>query len=479
MDIERNATVKLEGDPDAQRLRDWAAEHRFTILRHGPPVWELRRGNRLLAGFSFDIKTVPTTIVVDTSGPEASCSLRARSLAHLASKADRAALEYEFGSLTARLRGEPAPPAPPPRSPMAKILLFGVAALSVIVLVVVLVADRWQPAPVDQPASSNAKLALFERARRATVLVYGEETGNAQAWKGSAVIVAKHPRCYVALTNAHVLKSASEASLSLQYGTTKLFVIGRTAERGETSPIRVSHAISTGFTRRGIDLGLLILPGELPLEVCQPAAKGPEDGQWVFAVGHPQQERWFAAEGVAQSVTTHAGATAIPHTALISGGSSGGGLFDSHGRLLGINTWSATRSHLTRPTEPVGIAISVKELAASCDIYYREIDSCKEWQPTGIRLSRGQMISVAAIGEWRLGGWAGSCGAAGMAGHEGYSFATEYPHGCLLVKDNGPYIRIPELSYARSDGGELQFRINDKDLGNNSGVLGVVVVCWK
>ncbi len=64
--------------------------------------------------------------------------------------------------------------------------------------------------------------------------------------------------------------------------------------------------------------------------------------------------------------------------------------------FVGVNTWAGVLRRVTRPNEPIGVAISVQEIIAACDIHYYEVDSSTEWQATGVRLASGTMFSVAA-----------------------------------------------------------------------------------
>lgn len=482
MDISRDASIELGiGEEEiGARLRGWASAQGFEVARSGPPAWRFRRGSRLAAAFRFDLRKVPTEVAVraEGAGPlTVSCSIRVKSALQLETKRDREAVERQLEALLAALRGEPAAAA---AAGGRRFRLWPVLAVAVVVAALaVWVAENYERAPSSQPTSAEAKFRLFDRAKRATVLVYGEEDGPVKAWKGSAVVIAEFATCFLAVTNAHVLRGASETSGALEYGKTRLHVVGRKRDGSETLPVRVSHVLSEGFLKKGLDLGLMVLDGPPDLRACRIAGQVASDGDWVFAVGHPGREKWFPAEGVLRDRSTHEGASALVHTALISGGSSGGGLFNHRCELVGINTWSGLSRRLTRSDEPVGIAIDIKELADACSVHYLEVSATTEWQRSGIRLEPGEMISVAAVGTWQLGRFAGRCGAAGMSGRARHSYAGEYPHGCLLVKDRGDYIRIPGLAYARSDGGEIRFRINDRDLGNNAGKLGVVLVRWK
>jgi S1-C subfamily serine protease len=62
-------------------------------------------------------------------------------------------------------------------------------------------------------------------------------------------------------------------------------------------------------------------------------------GERAITIGTPQGLELTIAEGIVSSKRTHEGARLVQTTAAISQGSSGGGLFDGQGHLLGITTF--------------------------------------------------------------------------------------------------------------------------------------------
>ena len=135
---------------------------------------------------------------------------------------------------------------------------------------------------------------------------------------GGGVVVAPG----LVATNAHV--AAAGLSITVEHG----------AERWRATGIRVD---------RELDLCLITVPG-LTLPPAKPSPGDPEPGETVFAVGFPGgrgpvvsrgrlRARWYYRDGrlLQSDVETHPG-------------SSGGGLFDSRGCLLGLTTFTAKRS---------------------------------------------------------------------------------------------------------------------------------------
>jgi S1-C subfamily serine protease len=64
-----------------------------------------------------------------------------------------------------------------------------------------------------------------------------------------------------------------------------------------------------------------------------------QTGERVYAIGAPEGFELTLSEGLISSLRRLEGAQIIQTTAPISSGSSGGGLFDAQGRLIGITTF--------------------------------------------------------------------------------------------------------------------------------------------
>jgi len=63
-------------------------------------------------------------------------------------------------------------------------------------------------------------------------------------------------------------------------------------------------------------------------------------GERVYAIGAPEGLELTLSEGVISGLRDFDGAHVIQTSAPVSPGSSGGGLFDAHGHLIGITTFS-------------------------------------------------------------------------------------------------------------------------------------------
>ena len=181
-------------------------------------------------------------------------------------------------------------------------------------------------AVVAPPGWGADAAAIFRQAAPSVVLVYALDSVGEEIAQGSGVVVGEN---YVA-TNCHVLESA----WSVQVGQT---------ETDETFAMDASRA----RTDEERDLCLLFVADLAKPPAAQPAqmagARGLEIGAEVFAIGAPNGWELSFTRGIVSQLRDIDGESAplIQTDAAITFGSSGGGLFDENGRLVGITTLSS------------------------------------------------------------------------------------------------------------------------------------------
>jgi serine protease Do len=88
------------------------------------------------------------------------------------------------------------------------------------------------------------------------------------------------------------------------------------------------------------DLCELSAPGLNAPPVPMRASSSLAVGERVYAIGAPEGLELTLSEGVVSGLRDYTGSRVIQTSAAISPGSSGGGLFDARGRLIGITTFS-------------------------------------------------------------------------------------------------------------------------------------------
>jgi len=149
------------------------------------------------------------------------------------------------------------------------------------------------------------------------VLVHGR-LGGSRVQQGSGVVIAP----FLVATNAHVVEGTQ----------------GLTVRQGQST-----WAVSEVRLDRSRDLCLLTVPG-LTLPPADPAPIPTEPGQKVLAVGYPGGQGPVVSPGCLRGIWHHGQGYLLQSDARTLPGSSGGGLFDEAGRLLGLTTLTFTPS---------------------------------------------------------------------------------------------------------------------------------------
>jgi curved DNA-binding protein CbpA len=149
-------------------------------------------------------------------------------------------------------------------------------------------------------ANSVARIQTFDASGRMIAQGSGVATGNS-----------------VVITNCHVVNNAIR--ISVKVGGNVLEGIVQIADKElDLCSLRVTGLYSTP---------VVVSTGEVRV------------GQHVYAIGAPQGLELTLSEGIVSSLRPTSKGQIIQTTAPISPGSSGGGLFDSKGQLIGIVTF--------------------------------------------------------------------------------------------------------------------------------------------
>ncbi|MBU6427738.1 MAG: trypsin-like peptidase domain-containing protein, partial [Cyanobacteria bacterium REEB65] len=170
-----------------------------------------------------------------------------------------------------------------------------------------------------QPVASGEAMdaqQIFQAVARSVFVVVARDNRGKPFALGSAVAISADSL----ITNFHVVKRATTLSL---------------AQNGQMHDCQVARFDELD------DLCRLVAPG-LNLEaVAVRPSESLAIGEKVFAVGAPLGLELTLSEGIVSSLRGIPSAPIVQTTAAISPGSSGGGLFDNHGRLVGITTFQA------------------------------------------------------------------------------------------------------------------------------------------
>ncbi|MEW6218414.1 MAG: tetratricopeptide repeat protein [Thermodesulfobacteriota bacterium] len=164
---------------------------------------------------------------------------------------------------------------------------------------------------IATPAAAGEAELVFDQVRRSVVTVTAlDERGQAE-WEGSGVAVAEGQ----VLTNCHVIDDAQEVRVHLA---------------DQDLPARPHLA------DRPRDLCVLAVPGLAAAPVRTRPFAAVFVGERVYAVGNPLGLGLAVSAGLIAALDQEE--PGIYTTAPLSPGSSGGGLFDAQGRLVGITT---------------------------------------------------------------------------------------------------------------------------------------------
>ena len=164
---------------------------------------------------------------------------------------------------------------------------------------------------IAQPCAARTPDLVFKQASRSVVMVYATDTSGKIVGRGSGVFVHKD----LLVTTCHVVARG------------KTFLVGHTKKR---SPARlIAYDVDRDLCALSVQ-GLDVTPARIG------DAKGLRVGQRVYAIGTPEGFELTLSEGLISGLRETGGGRYIQTTAPISEGSSGGGLFDSNGRLIGI-----------------------------------------------------------------------------------------------------------------------------------------------
>jgi hypothetical protein len=162
-------------------------------------------------------------------------------------------------------------------------------------------------------AAAKTPERIFEEASRSMAVINAYGGDGHLRNQGSGVVVGKD----IVVTNCHVIEDAKRIAVAHT---------GRELDaKAETSDIER-------------DLCQLSVPGlaAVPAELWRSPLKV---GQRVYAIGAPEGLELTISEGLVSSIREFDGSQYIQTSAPISAGSSGGGLFDVEGRLVGITAF--------------------------------------------------------------------------------------------------------------------------------------------
>ncbi len=185
--------------------------------------------------------------------------------------------------------------------------------------------EEWVPFLLKRRAERQADgpTHIYNYASRFVYAVLAESQGGRIIKQGSAVAMGER----LLATNCHVIDGASQITIRSKY---KRITVRRTLGLGD----------------KKIDRCVLYADEDLPAFTYIRDWRSVKEGERVYAIGMPQGFALDMAaslsDGIVSGKRTDGKHRFVQTTAPISQGSSGGGLFDSSGRLVAITTFSLT-----------------------------------------------------------------------------------------------------------------------------------------
>jgi S1-C subfamily serine protease len=209
-------------------------------------------------------------------------------------------------------------------------------ATAAIVLCLILVSS-------DSPRAQDDFSFHYARLAPSTVTIVSMSSDGEIMMFGSGVAVGDGQTL---LTNHHVVKDAYAI----------LIVCQDTSEEGGYPAYITAHAPE-------LDLATLRLAGSKTLDAIPMATELPAVGAKAYAIGSPRGLSGTLTEGIVSAIRVRGGYPVIQTTAPISPGSSGGGLFNAEGQLIGITTESMSEGQQLNFAVSVLATQALEELA--------------------------------------------------------------------------------------------------------------------
>jgi serine protease Do len=247
-------------------------------------------------------------------------------------------------------------------------------------------------APATIPAQADPALAavaserlapelLFQRNSQSVVVVIGLNGASNEILQGSGVVVGDER----VITNCHVAKSAASTVIKLagkRYPATLL--------RFDDNP---QH-----------DLCLLAVENLHAPAMPLAAVESIKVGHKAYALGAPHGLDLTLSEGIVSSLRKQDDSHYIQTTASISPGSSGGGLFNDSGALIGITTFQAEEGQNLNFAVPVDWVKQLVEKNESLAMLGAEAfdDLRGKWQCATSKGKAKMLFTFTANGGFRL-----------------------------------------------------------------------------
>jgi tetratricopeptide (TPR) repeat protein len=162
-------------------------------------------------------------------------------------------------------------------------------------------------------ATAKTPEQIFQQASQSIVVIHAQDSDGNLVNQGGGVVTGRE----LVTTNCHVIEGAASLEVFYRYEAYAATAAAANEER-DLCQIRVPQLVAPRVT---LNTGRVRV------------------GQRVYAIGAPEGLELTLTEGLISSLRDFDGSQYIQTSAAISQGSSGGGLFDTEGRLIGITSF--------------------------------------------------------------------------------------------------------------------------------------------
>lgn len=274
-----------------------------------------------------------------------------------------------------------------PGASMKATLLF------LVVIAVPFRASTWmpdQPPPqqavrtVTQPPSKSLTKptteALFRAASKSIVVVHAKNTKTNESQQGSGIVIRKN----TVVTNKHVLEGCDLFWISV--GNRNWGIV--------TNEIKVDP-----------ERDLALIPVEdLGLPALRINSNLPAIGEKIYSIGNPKGLENTIADGIVSGLRGGKTKDLIQFTSPISSGSSGGGLINEWGQLLGITTFMFTDGQnlnfalpIKWVTEAESRSVDYKDTAAITKSKFTEANYNEASQELSKKEDYKKMVEISSM----------------------------------------------------------------------------------
>ncbi len=226
--------------------------------------------------------------------------------------------------------------------PWKKFLVFGLCILALLAFIRSRVPQVKPAAPAPATQEKQVDIAYDDSAAASATAVAATATAAGDAPLSGEALYARLSPSVASIAVLAADGRALGGGSGVAIGPDALITNCHVAKAGPKLQVKINkgtHDATIATADEEHDLCLLQVPGMSARAVEIGSSSQLKTGQKVLALGSPRGLDLTISDGIVSSLRAVDGGTIIQTTAPVSPGSSGGGLFDTAGRLVGIITF--------------------------------------------------------------------------------------------------------------------------------------------